>query len=119
MLSHAIPLDMRAVAALANNPMALDIYSWLVYRLHRISRNKPVFIPWAALYDQFGFGYLRIRDFRKKFLVALKQVKIVYPDAYIEVANHQNGMPAGIALYSSPSAIGQKYVAIPQLKEKD
>jgi hypothetical protein len=27
---HAVPLDERAIAALANSPMALDVYAWLV-----------------------------------------------------------------------------------------
>lgn len=117
LLEHAIPLDMRAVAALSNNPMALDIYSWLVYRLHRIPRNKPVFVPWAALYEQFGFGYNRIRDFRAKYLAALKQVKLVYPDARFEIAdNKRTELPGGVVLHNSPSAIGQKLILTPQLK---
>lgn len=116
LLEHAIPLDMRAVAALANNPLAIDTYSWLVYRLHRIPRNRPQFISWAALYQQFGFGYSRIRDFRAKFETALKQVKLVYPDARIEVASHKSGMPAGLMLHNSPTAIGQKLYIPAHLK---
>lgn len=33
---HAVPLDHRAVAALASSSMALDIYAWLAQRLHRV-----------------------------------------------------------------------------------
>ncbi|MCB0843189.1 MAG: plasmid encoded RepA protein [Bacteroidetes bacterium] len=109
LLEHAIPLDMRAVAALSNNPMALDAYSWLVYRLHRIPRNKPQPITWVKLYEQFGTGYTRIRDFRAAFLSTLKQVKLVYPDARLEeFKDKKTGISGGLLLYNSPPAIGHK-----------
>ena len=56
---HAVPLDERALAALAHSAMALDVYSWLAQRLYRVDPNKPQFIPWTALKAQFGFGYAR------------------------------------------------------------
>ncbi len=31
--SHAVPVDMRAVIALKGSALAVDIYSWLTYRL--------------------------------------------------------------------------------------
>jgi len=37
---HAVPLDERALAALAHSAMALDIYAWLAQRLHRSSRGQ-------------------------------------------------------------------------------
>ena len=36
---HAVPLDPRAIAALAGSALALDVYVWLAQRLHRISRQ--------------------------------------------------------------------------------
>ena len=50
---HAVPLDERAIAALAHSAMALDVYCWLAQRLHRIPEGKPQFVPWAALFEQF------------------------------------------------------------------
>src|SRR3954470_21815224 len=41
---HAVPLDHRAVAALASSSMALDVYVWLAQRLHRIPSGKPQFV---------------------------------------------------------------------------
>jgi Plasmid encoded RepA protein len=38
---HAVPLDSRAVAALAPSAMALDVYTWLAPRLHRMPKDKP------------------------------------------------------------------------------
>lgn len=43
--------------------------------------GKPQFVPWAGDYDQFGQGYARIRNFRKRFLQTLLQVQAVYPQA--------------------------------------
>jgi hypothetical protein len=76
----AVPLDERAVSALAHSAMALDIYCWLAQRLHRIPVGKPQFVAWAAIYDQFGQGYREIRKFRRDFLGLMNQVKAVYPD---------------------------------------
>lgn len=81
-LTHfAVPLDERAIAALAHSALALDAYCWLAQRLHRIPVGKPQFVPWAGMFDQFGQGYKHIRFFRRDFLKFLAQVKAVYPDA--------------------------------------
>jgi hypothetical protein len=78
---HAVPLDHRAVAALASSSMALDVYVWLAQRLHRVPTSKPQFIPWTALHEQFGQGFARIRDFRRRFLQTLHQIESAYPGA--------------------------------------
>lgn len=87
---HAIPLDHRAVGAIANSSMALDVYVWLAQRLHRVPPDKSQLIPWTALYEQFGHGYSRLRDFRRRFLQVLHQVKAVYPDA--KTGTYHKGM---------------------------
>src|ERR687894_738663 len=69
---YAVPLDERAVAALAKSAMALDMYCWLAQRLHRVPAGKAQFEPWTALQEQFGQHYARIRDFRRDFLSLLK-----------------------------------------------
>src|SRR5271163_2481031 len=78
---HAVPLDHRAVAALASSSMALDIYAWLAPRLYRVPTGKPQFIDWVSLYEQFGQGFARIRDFRRSFLQTLHHVESAYPAA--------------------------------------
>ena len=57
LLAHAVPLDERAVAALAHSAMGLDLYMWLAQRLHRVPQDRPQFIAWTALHAQFGQGY--------------------------------------------------------------
>src|SRR3954468_11462480 len=63
---HAVPLDPRAIAALAGSALALDVYVWLAQRLHRIKGGSQT-ITWQALKTQFGPDYRRLIDFRRKF----------------------------------------------------
>ena len=74
LVEHAVPLDDRALMSLSGSSMAIDVYAWLAQRLHRVTTDA--FIPWVAVYRQFGEGYDRIRDFRRKFLHTLTQVLI-------------------------------------------
>ncbi len=76
-----MPLDERAIAALAHSAIALDIYCWLAQRLHRIPAGKPQFVPWPLLHEQFRQGYNRIRKFRLFMSGILPQIHAVYPDA--------------------------------------
>jgi len=96
---HAVPLDHRAVAALASSSMALDIYVWLAQRLHRVPTGKPQFIAWDSLYEQFGQGFHRVRDFRRRFLQTLHQVESAYPTARL------SGDDAGLTLSHSPPPV--------------
>ncbi len=99
LMEHAIPLDERVLAALANNSMALDIYVWLAQRLHRVSANKPQVITWKALEEQFGGGYSRTRKFRQNFKERLQLVLKFYHDAKIEETER------GLKLKHSPPPI--------------
>ncbi len=96
---HAVPLDRRAVGALAGSSLALDVYVWLAQRLHRVSTGRPQFVGWANLHDQFGQGYARVRDFRAKFLGTLKQVHAVYPTARLTADER------GLTLAHSPPPV--------------
>ena len=82
---HAVPLDERAIAALSNSAMGLDVYAWLAQRLRRVSPAKPALIPWTALKAQFGWHYGRMRDFRRVFTQTLKVVHTQYRAANVEL----------------------------------
>jgi hypothetical protein len=110
--NHAVPLDPRAVSALANSAMALDVYTWLAQRLHRIPDNKPQFIAWSALYDQFGLGFNRLRDFRRKFIEALHHVRAVYPDAALGEEIDGRGQPEGLKLLHSPPPVQKRLTLV-------
>lgn len=84
LLTHAVPLDHRALAALKHSALALDIYAWLAHRLCRIKDAKGVTLSWNNLKNQFGQEYNDNRNFKKAFQVALRQVYTVYSDAKLE-----------------------------------
>ena len=96
---HAVPLDERALGALSHSAMALDIYTWLAQRLHRVPESRPQFIPWTALKEQFGQDFGRMDNFKRKFRLAMKQVLTQYTVANIEGDNQ------GLTLRNSPPPI--------------
>lgn len=89
LMEHAVPHDMRMVAALSNNSMALDVLSWLTHRLHRVPFQRPHFVTWKQLKDQFGTNYRRMADFKRDFRKVLKEVLLQYRDARIEEVDNQ------------------------------
>jgi hypothetical protein len=83
--ANALPLDHRAIRALQQSAMALDVYSWLAHRLCRIPQNKPAPISWTALQGQFGPEYSDRYKFRQDFKEALRKVLAVYRYANVEL----------------------------------
>ena len=81
-IDRPVPIDMRAIKALKQSPMGLDIYTWLTYRASYLKR--PTVIPWASLALQFGSDYARLRDFKQAFIDELKKVVLVYGRVQIE-----------------------------------
>jgi hypothetical protein len=104
LIQHAVPLDDRAVAALKHSAMALDVYTWLAHRLHRVKRKGGDKVSWRNMRDQFGQEYAQTKDFKRTFQVALRQVLSVYPDAKIEPVT------GGLLLKSSPPPIRKRLV---------
>lgn len=109
--THAIPLDEGHIARLSHNSMALDIYTWLANRLHRIPRNKPAPISWAALHEQFGQGYERLDNFRTPFKKALKEVLTQYKAARIDLHEDERKparphLQGGKLVFREPTAKG-------------
>ena len=103
LLHHAIPLDERALAALSHNAMALDIYSWLAQRLHRIEPKDVHFVSWENMKIQFGQGYERMNDFKKIFRKTLTIVRTQYFNSQIEEVPNK-----GFNLKLSPPPVAHK-----------
>jgi hypothetical protein len=99
-VDRPVPIDMRAIKALKKSPMALDIYTWLTYRVSYL--KKPISIPWASLAMQFGSNYSRLTDFMVSFLSELKKVVTVYGGVQIEVLHN------GLMVKPSLTHIGRK-----------
>lgn len=113
LLKHAIPLDERAIAALAHSAMALDVYTWLVQRLHRIPQGETQFIAWQQLKEQFGQGFSRMDNFKTGFRDVLKLVITQYFDARHSIEEITN---KGFALRFAQTPIGKKLHDFPLLK---
>jgi Plasmid encoded RepA protein len=94
---HPIPVREEAVRAIGGRSMAFDVYVWLAYRLHSLSKRTPV--SWPALHSQFGAGFKLLRQFKPRFLETLSVALAVYPEAQVSEANE------GIILYPSPPAV--------------
>lgn len=80
--NRPVPIDMRAIKALKQSPMALDIYMWLTYRASYLKRET--LIPWPGLAFQFGSNYALLRQFKSSFLEELKKVVVVYGQVQVE-----------------------------------
>ena len=88
-VSAPVPVDVRALQAFKNSPLALDLYAWATYRFFTASRNnKAVKITWQQLQAQFGADYSEDengrKNFKRKAKEALRKVLIVYPALRIE-----------------------------------
>lgn len=95
-----VPIDLRAMRALAGSPMKLDVYTWLTYRMSYMS--KPTVVPWESLAAQFGAQFKRPRDFRAAFVECLNEVTVLYPAARVDVTT------AGLKLYPSAPHVARR-----------
>jgi hypothetical protein len=84
-VSHPVPVDMRALKSLKKSPLALDTYCWLTYRASYAKR--PSVIPWSALALQFGSDYAELRFFKRAFLEELRKVVTVYGGVQVEATD--------------------------------
>ena len=80
-----VPVDTRALKALAGSPIKLDLLVWLSHRLSYV--QKPQTVPWATLAEQFGSDYARLRDFKAVILRQLSDVLAVYPGANVVITD--------------------------------
>ncbi len=86
--ANPVPLDFRAAVALKQSPLAVDIYILLCYEAFKAHKTgKSRFIPWASLFEQMGTTYGDVKDFKKKFKLALRKVRVVAPTIYIKEEN--------------------------------
>lgn len=88
-LEHRIPVNLRALGAL-QAPLAMDLYVWLTYRLHALS--KPITVPWRDLHLQCGSQTPRVPVFRLQVLQKLRSILTVYPEARVQEADDQSGL---------------------------
>lgn len=102
---HAVPLNENAIRQLRDSATALDLYTWLAYRLPRINATRPASISWQQLAVHFGNEGRNIRKFRQTVRDAWERhVSAVYPEARADFDTTL------IRLYASPAPLQQKLV---------
>ncbi len=100
-LANPVPADLRALRALKNSPLALDLYTWLAYRAHRVTRaGKAVRVSWQQLMQQLGADFADFRSFKKEFKTAFAKVKALYPQLQVEQVR------GGIQITPSSNTLG-------------
>jgi len=86
--AHPVPVDLRVYHALSKSPLAMDIYTWLTYRMFvlRASGKRAARVPWVGLMKQLGANYADtpegLRAFRFQFRKRLREVLLFYPEAH-------------------------------------
>lgn len=100
-IKKPVPIDLRAIIALKQSPLAIDLYIWLTYRVSYL--KKVQFIKWFQLQNQFGSNYKRVRDLKKKIMNILIRIKLIYPNLKID----EN--MKGIIIYPSPSHVKKNF----------
>lgn len=80
-----VPVDLVALRALKNSPLALDLYAWASFKTFIASTtNNPQHIPWKALQMQMGGDYARTRAFREAVITTLHKVSSVFPGLVLD-----------------------------------
>jgi hypothetical protein len=100
LIRHPLPVRETAIRTLSGRSMAIDLYIWLAYRLHHLTR--PTRVPWPALYRQFGAGFAQPRQFRAHAREALALALSAYPEAQVRVDDE------AVMLMPSPAPIPER-----------
>ncbi len=102
-ISSPVPVDVRALKALKNSPLALDLYAWATYTAYQTQRTgKERSISWEHLHKQFGAEYSTTKNFSAKAWKSFERVQFAYPYLNIE------RVPGGIKILPSKPSIGIK-----------
>jgi hypothetical protein len=108
LIDHPLPVREAAIREIGNRSMAIDVYVWLAYRLHQLTKTTP--ISWKALHDQFGGGFQHIRQFKAKFKEPLTLALAAYPEAVVEVDD------AGVRLHPSAPPVSERRPGVTRVR---
>lgn len=100
---HPVPLLEAAIRQLRDRSMSLDIYIWLAWRCHQLTKPTP--ISWPAIHAQFGGGFKQLKHFKPSFTEALAAAVAAYPDARVGIRE------GGITLHPSRPPIHRNLLA--------
>ena len=89
--NHAVPLLEADLAALAHSALALDLYACLAPTAAS-SKSQAASIRHLVTEEQFGPEYGRMNNFKAKFREALRQVRVRYQTARVELDERGMGL---------------------------
>lgn len=100
LMRNPVVLDPSAITDLRDSPTALDIYTWLAWRLPALKHE--IRIGWIALKAQLGGGATLMKNFKPHFRTSLLAAHAVYRDASLELTDE------GLTLRPSPPPMPNK-----------
>jgi hypothetical protein len=103
LIEHAVPLNEVAIRELKGTPTALDLYTYLAYRLPRIGSDKGQIISWDQLAKHLG-NEADSKRFRQTVRETMQIVSAVYPNANVDLSGRK------VVLHPSPAPLERKLV---------
>ncbi|WP_298810430.1 replication protein RepA [uncultured Sphingomonas sp.] len=103
LIEHAVPLNEVAIRELKGTPTALDLYTYLAYRLPRIATDKGQVISWDQLAKHLG-NEADSKRFRQTVRETMQIVSAVYPNANVDLSGRK------VVLHPSPAPLERKLV---------
>lgn len=103
LVDHAVPLNEVAIRELKGTPTALDLYTYLAYRLPRISGSRVQVISWEQLAKHLG-NNADSKRFRQTVRETMQLVSAVYPNADVDFSGRT------VLLRASPAPLERKLV---------
>lgn len=103
LIEHAVPLNEIAIRELKGTPTALDLYTYLAYRLPRIGSDKGQIISWDQLAKHLG-NEADSKRFRQTVRETMQLVSAVYPNANVDLSGRK------VVLHPSPAPMERKLV---------
>jgi len=103
LIEHAVPLNEIAIRELKGTPTALDLYTYLAYRLPRIGSGKGQVISWDQLAKHLG-NDADSKRFRQTVRETMQLVSAVYPNANVDLSGRK------VVLHPSPAPMERKLV---------
>jgi len=108
--SNVVPVSTEQLRRISNNPMSIDIFCYLNYRLPLIAPGRTETLGWRMLVKQFGNGESNAR-FRQVFQASIVKALEAYAGANVEITD------AGLELrYSDPAELRKTLVAVSKPK---
>ncbi|MBE5075093.1 hypothetical protein IM511_12455 [Erythrobacteraceae bacterium E2-1 Yellow Sea] len=103
LVEHAVPLNEIAIRELKGTPTALDLYTYLAYRLPRVTAGGGQSISWDQLARHLG-NAADGKRFRQTVRETMQLVSSVYPNANVDVSGRK------VVLFPSPAPLEKKLV---------